>query len=148
MKTVMKKIFSLMLVAVLLVSAVPFAASAAETYDLSIDVNGVNKLVTNGSSTSYDECLAASGIDTAANVITNAVCEYTDAEGKVQKVEGFVAGGSAFALQGPTRVFFFTEPKATEPAETKPTETKPAETQPTETKPAETKPAETKPTET
>ena len=132
MKTVMKKIFSLMLVAVLLVSAVPFAASAAETYDLSIDVNGVNKLVTNGTSTSYDECLAASGIDTAANVITNAVCEYTDAEGKVQKVEGFVAGGSAFALQGPTRVFFFTEPKATEPAETKPTETKPAETQPTQ----------------
>ena len=57
MKTVMKKIFSLMLVAVLLVSAVPFAASAAETYDLSIDVNGVNKLVTNGTSTSYDECL-------------------------------------------------------------------------------------------
>lgn len=115
MKTVMKKIFSLMLVAVLLVSAVPFAASAAETYDLSIDVNGVNKLVTKGTSTSYDECLAASGIDTAANVITNAVCEYTDAEGKVQKVDGFVAGGSAFALQGPTRVFFFTEPKATEP---------------------------------
>ena len=39
MKTVMKKIFSLMLVAVLLVSAVPFAASAAEetkAFDLSL----------------------------------------------------------------------------------------------------------------
>ena len=36
MKTVMKKIFSLMLVAVLLVSAVPFAASADETIPLAL----------------------------------------------------------------------------------------------------------------
>ena len=39
MKTVMKKIFSLMLVAVLLVSAVPFAASADEitkSFDLTL----------------------------------------------------------------------------------------------------------------
>ncbi len=45
MKTVMKKIFSLMLVAVLLVSAVPFAASASEAIPVQIwqNVDGVDQ---------------------------------------------------------------------------------------------------------
>lgn len=63
MKTVMKKIFSLMLVAVMLVSAVPFAASAAEekttAYDLSLEPGtySVDALLAEqgytGSSTNY-----------------------------------------------------------------------------------------------
>ena len=63
MKTVMKKIFSLLLVAVMLVSAVPFAAFAAEekttAYDLSLEPGtySVDALLTaqgyTGSSTNY-----------------------------------------------------------------------------------------------
>lgn len=62
MKTVMKKIFSLMLVAVLLVSAVPFVASAAEetkSWDLTLtagetySVDEICKQYYSGSSTNY-----------------------------------------------------------------------------------------------
>ena len=60
MKTVMKKIFSLMLVAVLLVSAVPFAASAAEetkAFDLSLTAGTY----------SVDEILAQNCTTTSTN---------------------------------------------------------------------------------
>jgi len=113
MKNAMKKLFSLMLVAVLLVSAVPFQASAAAN-DLAVMVNGEMKSLVNTDSTSYDACLAAAGIDTAAYEITDVSCEYTDADGNVQTVSGFTAGAAAFELLGPTRVWFETRAKATE----------------------------------
>ncbi|MBO7252877.1 MAG: hypothetical protein J6V25_09675 [Oscillospiraceae bacterium] len=127
MKNAMKKLMSLVLVAVLLVSAVPFAASA-DSYALSIDVNGVNVLVTSGSSTSYDECVAAGGVDTATEDVTNFVVEYTTENGVVSKSYG---PGESFPLCADTRVFIFTAPKATEPAPTE-TTTAPTEAEPTE----------------
>ena len=65
MKNAMKKIMSMVLVAMILVSALPFAASASE-YALSIDVNNEQKVLTSGTSASYEDCLAAAGVDTTA----------------------------------------------------------------------------------
>lgn len=65
MKNAMKKLMSLVLVAMILVSALPFAASAAG-YDVCVDGTpiGVRESI------SYEEALAMSGIDTSVYNVT------------------------------------------------------------------------------
>ena len=104
----MKKFFSLMLVALLLVSALPFAASAAG-FSVAVTVDDVFVYAGEYETITYAECLAQSGIDTTTKNITNFVCDGAD----------LVEGGSA-TLTGPAFVYFWTEDKATEPT-TEPT---------------------------
>jgi len=117
MKTVMKKLFSLMLVAVLLVSAVPFGASAAETteaYDLTL---------TAGQTYSVDTILAENDSTTTS---TNYWVHRT-----APTAEDYVKGASFEAVEGGTYTLYVVETII----ETEPTETEPTETEPTETEP-------------
>ncbi len=86
MKTVMKKIFSLMLVAVLLVSAVPFAASAAE-------VNTVATLVCDGTAhtVSYarDEAWTSNVQDILVHWLNGDPAQFTSAT--ITKADGTTA---------------------------------------------------------
>lgn len=93
-------------------------------YDLSIDVNGVQKVLTNGTFTTYEECLTAAGIDTNEVNITKALYEYTTSNG-VQSIQ--FKAGDVITLSADTRIFFFTEKKAAATKPTTPTETKPAD---------------------
>lgn len=88
MKTVMKKLLSVMLVALLLVSAVPFQASAAEGYtvELKFHVNEVYKETITESAYSLDELKAWA--DIPAKDLADAYCgDYYNPE--TDTVKGF-----------------------------------------------------------
>lgn len=66
MKNAMKKLMSVLLVAVLLISAVPFAASAASTYGLTVSVEGGESKATTGAeneSVTIKACAEFMGVD-------------------------------------------------------------------------------------
>ena len=119
MKNAMKKIMSLVLVAMILVSALPFAASAAGA-TFTVNLNGDLKLAespTSRDSISSEECLSICGVngtDYDVNVAYDAV--------GVQNNQALTAGQSV-ALEGTINIWVWAEPKATTPPTTEaPTE--------------------------
>ena len=87
----------------------PAPEATPAVYNLSIDVNGVQKVLTSGTTTSYEECLASAGIDTSKVKVTEAVYQYTQADGRVPNFN--FGPGDVITLTADTRVYFFTEAK-------------------------------------
>ena len=143
MKMVCKKLLSLVLVALMLVSAVPFQASAAGSVKVPVTVyindeavNTSKTLTVDGSGVVLDESLAMSMLKNTEN---RTFVKWMNGSGEVVTGKSlssdWVASHSGYALS-----LYLSETKPTNP--TNPTETNPTEPKPTETNPTEPKPTE------
>lgn len=151
MKMVCKKLLSLVLVALMLVSAVPFQASAAGSVEVPVTVyindeavNTSKTLKVDGSGVVLDESLAMTMLKNTEN---RTFVKWMNDSGEVvtgnSLSSDWVDSHPGYALS-----LYLSETKPTNP--TNPTETNPTnptETNPTEPKPTETNPTEPKPTE-
>ena len=128
MKNAMKKIMSLVLVAMILVSALPFAASAAGA-TLTVNLNGELKLAedpTSRESISYAECLSIAGVNTSDYDVNVAY----DAIG-VANNQALAAGESITLGEARVNVWVWAEPKQTTPPTTEAPTTPPTTEAPT-----------------
>ena len=141
MKMVCKKLLSLVLVALMLVSAVPFQASAAGSVEVPVTVyindeavNTSKTLKVDGSGVVLDESLAMSMLKNTEN---RTFVKWMNGSGEVVTGKSlssdWVDSHPGYALS-----LYLSETKPTNP--TNPTETNP--TNPTETNPTEPKPTE------